>query len=207
VFARPDGSVAVSYCVEDRAPAETEQEYLARLVRLVPPTAEETLPDGSYTRAWFERASAAHPVRLETQTAYQNRIEAKLREPAPNKAGELVAAIPADWVRVAALDAATVPADRTFRNAWKYASGFGVDMPAARELWRGRIRRDRGAEFARLDADYLRADEAGDDQAKADIAAEKQRLRDAPAHPDIEAAATPEQLKAVRVEGLPRSNV
>ena len=45
--------------------------------------------------------------------------------------------------------------------------------------------------------DYQRADEAGDTGAKADIAKRKQALRDVTADPAIEAARTPDELRAV----------
>jgi len=50
--------------------------------------------------------------------------------------------------------------------------------------------------LAELDAQYLRADEDGDAQAKRDIVAQKKALRDMTAAPEIEAATTPEALDA-----------
>lgn len=101
------------------------------------------------------------------------------------------------------------PSDRTFRDAWrgKGKSGEGVehpecdlievDMPHAREIHRGWLRRKRISMLAELDVQYQRADEAGDKGAKQGIAKEKQRLRDLPADPRIEAAKTPDELKAI----------
>lgn len=105
-----------------------------------------------------------------------------------------------NWRR---MDQSEIPADRTFRNAWvDGGTTVAVDMPKARDLHRDRIRSDRALLFSQLDVAYARADEAGDTEAKAAIAAQKQALRDAPAHPDIEAAQTPEDLLAARPPAL-----
>lgn len=97
--------------------------------------------------------------------------------------------MPADWLP---------PTDRTFRNAWKgNGSEIVVDMGKARSLWRDRMREARAPKLAKLDVEYQKADEAGDAQRKTQIAAQKQALRDVTADPSIEAAKTPEDLKAV----------
>lgn len=93
------------------------------------------------------------------------------------------------------IDGSAIPADRTFRNAWKH--DLTVDMPKARDLWRDRMRVVRASKLAELDVAYQRADEAGDNAAKASITQRKQALRDVTNDPAIEAATTPEQLKAV----------
>lgn len=95
------------------------------------------------------------------------------------------------------------PADRSFRDAWG-ASGktIAVDMTKARDIQRGRLRAERAPILASLDVEALRAFEARDD-AKADIVKiRKQKLRDLPAHPAIDAAATPEELKALTLAAL-----
>jgi hypothetical protein len=53
-----------------------------------------------------------------------------------------------------------------------------------------------------LDTAYMRADEVGDQQEKRRIATQKQALRDVTADPRIDAAATPEELKAVIPDAL-----
>jgi hypothetical protein len=90
-----------------------------------------------------------------------------------------------------------VPTDRTFRNAWEDTGTISVNMPKARESHKDRIRAARAPLLAALDTEYMRADEAGDAEKKAAIAAEKQALRDATKDPAIDAAKTPEDLKAV----------
>lgn len=95
--------------------------------------------------------------------------------------------------------------DRYFRGAWKHAPGRGkpdVDMPKAREIHRTRLRRMRAPLLEQLDNEYLRADEHGDQPAKRDISFKKQALRDVTADPRIEAAQTPDELKAVIPEAL-----
>lgn len=90
-----------------------------------------------------------------------------------------------------------VIADRTFRGAWRDKGKVEVDMPAAREIQRERIRKARVALLEALDVEYSRADEAGDNAKKRDIATEKQRLRDLTKDPRIDAAQTPDELKVI----------
>lgn len=89
--------------------------------------------------------------------------------------------------------------DRTFRDAWKDDGGNkpGVDMTKARNIHRERLRQHRTSLLEDLDNEYMQADEKGNTQEKAKIAAKKQKLRDITDHPDIEKAKTPEQLKKV----------
>jgi hypothetical protein len=98
----------------------------------------------------------------------------------------------------------TPKSERYFRNAWKDDGGSkpGVDMPKAREIHRVHLRRLRAPLLEALDNEYLRADEAGDQQTKKQVAAKKQELRDITADPRIEAAQTPEELKAVLPDAL-----
>jgi fibronectin type 3 domain-containing protein len=73
-----------------------------------------------------------------------------------------------------------------------------VDMTKAREIKRDQLRAERRPLLEQLDVQFMRAQEQGD-QTKADeIAARKQALRDVTADPAIDAATTPDELKAVR---------
>lgn len=93
----------------------------------------------------------------------------------------------------------SAPVERNFREAWDLSPSpnlIVVNMEKAREIWRNKIRRDREEPLKQLDADYMKALEAGSDTT--DIAAQKQALRDAPALPSIEAASTPEELLAIQ---------
>lgn len=97
---------------------------------------------------------------------------------------------------MAVVDASEVPPKDEFRAAWTFdGKAFGHDMAKARELHREKIRRERKPHLEAADIALMRAIETGADT-KA-IAAEKQRLRDAPANPAIDAAKTIEDLKRI----------
>jgi hypothetical protein len=90
-----------------------------------------------------------------------------------------------------------VPSDRTFRNAWVVESGaVSVDMPMAREIHRDHLREMRKPLLEQSDVEFIRAIEARDLDLQAQIAAKKVALRDVTRDPLIEAARTPEELKA-----------
>lgn len=96
-----------------------------------------------------------------------------------------------------------IPPDRLFREAWAVDdqnSAIVVDMDLARDIWRDKIRAARIEPLAQLDAAFMKALETGADTSL--IASQKQELRDAPADPAIDAATTPEELKAVQPAGL-----
>ena len=96
----------------------------------------------------------------------------------------------------------TIPTERTFREAWSFAGNpeagvISVDMDAAKDIWRDKIRQARTPEFTALDTAFMKALEAGADTSS--IVAAKQALRDAPHAPAIENATTPEELAAVQL--------
>jgi hypothetical protein len=101
---------------------------------------------------------------------------------------------------------ADIPPDRAFRDAWTHRGGelCVVDMEKARTIQMDRIRAARDAKLAALDLPFMRAVEAGDDAKRAEIAAAKQRLRDLPQTVDLAKARTPDELKAIWPEVLPR---
>lgn len=92
----------------------------------------------------------------------------------------------------------TLPSERTFREAWDAPTGTAitVNMDKAKEVWRNYIRVARVPELEKLDQAFMRALETG--ASTTQIVADKQALRDAPAHSDIDAATTPDELKAVQ---------
>jgi hypothetical protein len=95
----------------------------------------------------------------------------------------------------------TVPADRTFREAWQFnGAAVEIDMTAARDIHRNNLRAERKPLLDALDVDYMKALEQGGDTAA--IAAQKQALRDVTADPRIDAAATPDELKALTLDVL-----
>ena len=101
----------------------------------------------------------------------------------------------ADW---------TAPAERTFREAWEATGAgtgvIGVNMEKAKEVWREKIRQARVEPLAALDTAFMKAQETGADTTQ--IVADKQALRDAPVDAAIDAATTPDELKAVKPAGL-----
>jgi hypothetical protein len=103
--------------------------------------------------------------------------------------------VPKDATNVRVVGASEVPADRTFRNAWK--SDLTVDMVKAREIHREHLRQMRAPLLQALDVEYQIADERGDTTEKQRVATLKQALRDVTKDPAIEAASTPEAIKAV----------
>ena len=74
--------------------------------------------------------------------------------------------------------------------------GFGIDMAKAREIHKTNIRTARAPKLAELDIEFQRAIETDDASKKAEVAAKKQALRDAPADSGIASASTADELKA-----------
>lgn len=92
-----------------------------------------------------------------------------------------------------------VPAERTFRGAWEANADAGVisvDMVAAKDIWRDKLRQARIEPLAALDTAYMKALETGADTTQ--IIADKQALRDAPSLASIDAATTPAELTAIQ---------
>jgi hypothetical protein len=95
----------------------------------------------------------------------------------------------------------TVPTDRTFRGAWQFnGSAVEVDMDAAKAIHKDNLRAERKPRLEALDVAYMKALEAG--TGEADIAAQKQTLRDITSDARIDAAATPDELKALDLATL-----
>lgn len=102
-------------------------------------------------------------------------------------------------------DSATIsaPSDRIFRDAWQFnGDAIEVDMPAARNIHRNNLRAERKPQLEALDVDYMKALEDGDTPAQQAIVGVKQVLRDVTADPRIEAATTPDELKALTLDVL-----
>jgi hypothetical protein len=100
-----------------------------------------------------------------------------------------------DGVFMGTYDAATLPNDREFRNAWTWDGAVTIDMVKARDIQREKLRTIRKPLLEALDIEMTRAykDPALQDQ----IDAERHVLRDVTSDPAIEAAQTPDELKAV----------
>jgi hypothetical protein len=150
--------------------AETEDEFLARIAsKDVPVTLVKPYTDErDYTYAMMVRFDAVRLGLAFSETPYK------------------------------IVDDAALP-DRAFRGAWRTCQqqGLRVDMDAARDIHRGRLRAARAPKLAALDIEYQRADEAEDTDRKRALAARKQALRDVTNDPRINLAATPAELAAV----------
>jgi hypothetical protein len=92
---------------------------------------------------------------------------------------------------------AEIPADRTFRNAWKKdGKGIAVDMPKAKEIWVNHWRLAREPLLKEADVEFTKA-LGQKNQQKADQAeAKRQALRDVTLT-DLSAVTTPEDLKKI----------
>ena len=95
----------------------------------------------------------------------------------------------------------TVPADRTFRGAWQFnGAAVEIDMAAAKEIHKDNLRQERKPRLEALDVAYMKALEAG--TGAAEIAAQKETLRNITDDARIAAATTPEELKALDLATL-----
>jgi hypothetical protein len=95
----------------------------------------------------------------------------------------------------------TVPTDRTFREAWSFNEAVvEVDMTAAKVIHKDNLRAERAPRLAELDVAYMKALEAG---SGADaVAASKTTLRNITDDARIDAATTPDALKALNLATL-----
>lgn len=177
IFTRPDGGLSVVHPAEGARLAVSVT--LADGTRLV---ASAPQPVDRYLRRW--PVAGAIPEWAETEEAFVTRIAGK--------------DVPADAMGVRIVDENALPSDRGFRDAWSASdSGIVIDMSKAREIHKNHLRAMRQPLLEALDIDYIKAQERGDTVAMASITTKKQVLRDVPADPAIQAATTPEQLKAV----------
>jgi hypothetical protein len=68
-----------------------------------------------------------------------------------------------------------------------------IDINKAKEVWKNKIRNARTSALAKLDIDFIKAQEEGNDTAS--IVADKNTLRDLPSQ--VDTATTVEEIKAV----------
>ena len=94
--------------------------------------------------------------------------------------------------------------DVDFYKAWEFTDNYvvQVNMSAARDLIREKLRNIRDAKFAPLDVAFMRAVEQGNVAKQQEIAAQKQKLRDITVHPAIDAATTLEELRELTIDKL-----
>jgi len=96
-------------------------------------------------------------------------------------------------------DSVTVPADRSFRDAWVLDSDKKViseDVAKAKDIFKDKIREVRKPLLEAEDVTYMKALEADDASAKTASVNKKKSLRDAPAASAISSADTITKLKA-----------
>jgi len=95
----------------------------------------------------------------------------------------------------------TVPTDRTFRGAWTFnGAAVEIDMTAALAIHKDNLRAERAPRLAALDVAYMKALEAG--TGAAEIAAQKETLRNITDDARLAAATTPDELKALDLATL-----
>ncbi len=115
------------------------------------------------------------------------------RSPEEGLAAVVAKAVPADASDVAVVD--SVPADRTFRNAWRQSAGvFSVDIGQAREIHAANIAAAKRAQAR----DIVEREAMGED-----VTAARTALQ-ADLKPQIDAAGDTDALAAVWPAGLAR---
>jgi hypothetical protein len=124
---------------------------------------------------------------------YQDQDGLAVIHPAPGTTMEqLVEYVPAG-APYAAMLLEDLPEDRYFRDAWKLEAGqLAIDIEGAKEIQRNVWRKLRAPKLESLDLAFIRALEAGDAVAQADIAAQKTALR------DVTETALPNDLEGIR---------
>jgi hypothetical protein len=86
-----------------------------------------------------------------------------------------------------------LPDDRYFRDAWELCDGqLSVNVGCAKEVQRNRWRKMRKPKLEKLDLDFMRAIEAGDDEKKTEISEAKQALR------DVTETELPDEIEAIK---------
>lgn len=100
------------------------------------------------------------------------------------------------WRRTASVN--DFPHADAFKEAWQDdGNSVTINMSKARELHRNRLRKMRAPIMVNVDIEQKRALVANDRQAVNALEAKLQALRDVTIDPRIDAAQTPEELKAV----------
>jgi hypothetical protein len=97
------------------------------------------------------------------------------------------------------VDSSSLPHEHNdFFNAWELnGTAVTVNLDKAKAITKDRLRQERAPLLQKLDVDYQRADEASEAAKKAEVVAEKQRLRDITQLADQ--ATTLDELKAITV--------
>lgn len=186
IYTSPNGALAVVHPSEGARLAH----WITLADGVVVPAINPPQPVDTILRAWPVAGAVADWA--ETEEEFVARIAVK---DVPERLSFFI------------VDAAAIPQDRTFRNAWEHDGNGGVrhNMIKARDLQRERLRVMRAPLLAALDVEYQRADETGDTAAKRRIVARKEELRAITEHAEIAAARTPEQLKTAALSIIGRA--
>lgn len=123
----------------------------------------------------------------ETELQYFDRTERRERQ---------AGSVKPDWVRVAIVEQSALPQHYGFRNAMRFNGSVVCDLQAAKIIHRDKLRDLRTPLMHSLDCEWMMAVGTGNTTKAAQIEARRQLLRDAPAYPAIDAAASPLDLKA-----------
>lgn len=97
----------------------------------------------------------------------------------------------------------TIPAKRDFREAWQL-SGRVVehDLEKAKEIHKNRLRAERAIRMETLDTRFMKALETEDSEARQQVIAEKQALRDMPTNPLWDMVTSVEDLRKITLDRL-----
>lgn len=102
-----------------------------------------------------------------------------------------------------AVEDSAVPEDRTFREAWADITdhpSVDINMEKAKEIWKDKLRVERAPLLEKLDVEFMRNIEKGEDTSA--ISSKKQYLRDITKLTEIEQASTPEELKQITIKEI-----
>jgi len=104
------------------------------------------------------------------------------------------------WRRLTQAEHEQFNQDRPYRNALRDRDGrIEHDIAAARERHRDLLRHQRAQAMPELDARFMRALGQGKKAEQDAVETERQKWRDAPADPSIDAAQSIEELKLIKV--------
>jgi len=174
-----DGSVAhVAFQTEGRFPSQPKGGWRPKADGLT----------------WERNASDAN---IEYELA---RIAQMLAVPEKDRDGNILkpGRVLSGWRRITQSEHEQFERDRAYRAALVDRNGkIEHDIVKARQCHRDKLRHERANAMPLLDADWMRA--AGQGKDTGAVEAERQKWRDAPADPRIEAAQTVEELKQITV--------
>lgn len=113
--------------------------------------------------------------------------------------------VPANAVTVMRSLKSKIPQDRYFRDAWKQnLENIEIDMEKAKIIQMNHIRKFRDKELTKLDVEWTKKAAQKKNQEAEAVETQRQILRDLPTTFDLSVAKTPDELKALWPNGLPK---